>query len=85
MENTLRERIRRARMWRGKGQATLARTIGISPTSLSLIEKGRVQDPRSSIIRAIAKELRVSADFLFGLSEEMEREDPEPAAMALEH
>ena len=82
--NTLGQRIRRARMWRGVGQAELARAIGISPTSLSLIEKGRVQDPKSSTLEAIVRKLRISADFFLGITDEMEDiSELEPAAVAL--
>jgi|SoiMetStandDraft_2_1073263.scaffolds.fasta_scaffold157362_3 transcriptional regulator with XRE-family HTH domain len=71
-EDTIGYRIRRARMWRGVGQATLARAIGISPNALSQIEKGRTKAPGSDIIQAIARELRVRGDFLLCLTEEME-------------
>jgi transcriptional regulator with XRE-family HTH domain len=73
MVESIGKRIRRARMWRGVGQAELARAIGLSPTSLSLIENAQVKDPRSSIVQRIAQELQVSADFLLGFSDEMER------------
>ena len=38
-EDSIGYRIRRARMWRGMGQATLARAIGVSPNALSQIEQ----------------------------------------------
>ena len=81
VEESVGKRIRRARMWRGVGQAELARAIGLSKTSLSLIETGQVQDPRSSIIQKIAKELRVRPDFILGFTDDMESEY-EAAAVA---
>jgi len=67
-------RIRRARMWRGIGQAALARAIAISPNALNQIELGHTKAPRSDIIQAIARELQVRADFLLCLTEDMESE-----------
>jgi transcriptional regulator with XRE-family HTH domain len=64
-------------------QAELARAIGITPTSLSLIERGRVQDPRQSIILRIADTLRTSADYLIGRTEEMPTDELKAAVMAL--
>ena len=71
MEETLGQRIRRARLGRGLGQAELARAIGLSKTSLSLIETGQVKDPRSSVVQRIARALRVRTDYLLGLSDEV--------------
>ena len=80
-EDSIGYRIRRARMWRGIGQAELARAIGISPNALNSIEQGHTKAPRSDIIQGIARELQVSADFLLCLKENMESE-LEAAAVA---
>jgi transcriptional regulator with XRE-family HTH domain len=69
-------------MWRGIGQAALARTIGISTNALNSIEMGHTKAPRSNIIQAIARELKVRADFLLCLTEEMESEE-KPATVVL--
>jgi transcriptional regulator with XRE-family HTH domain len=69
-------RIRRARMWRGVTQAELARQIDISANALNAIEKGYTQAPRADIVQRIARVLRVSADFLLALSDEL---GPEPS------
>ena len=66
-------RIRRARMWRGIGQAALARAINVSPNALNSIEQGHTKAPRSDIIQAIARELRVRSDFLLCLTEKMQK------------
>jgi len=81
-EDSIGYRIRRARMWRGLGQAELARAIGISANALNSIEQGHTKAPRSDIIQAIARELQVRADFLLCLTEKMENES-EAAAVAL--
>jgi transcriptional regulator with XRE-family HTH domain len=67
-------RIRRARMWRGMGQAELARAIHISPNALNSIEKGHTKAPRSDIVQRIAQVLRVSSDFLLCLSDEFQKD-----------
>lgn len=67
-------RIRSARGYRGLGQAELARRIGMSKTSLSLIETGQTENPGSLVIRDIAQVLRVNANFLLGLSDKIEGE-----------
>ena len=67
-------------MWRGMGQAELARAINISPNALNAIEKGHTQAPRSDIVQRIARVLNVSADFLLCLSDEL---DYEAAGLAL--
>jgi transcriptional regulator with XRE-family HTH domain len=69
-------------MWRGIGQAELARAIGVSANALNSIEQGNTKAPRSDIIQRIARELRVRADFLLCLTEKMESEI-EPAAVAV--
>jgi transcriptional regulator with XRE-family HTH domain len=81
-EESIGYRIRRARMWRGMGQAELARAIGISNNALNSIEQGHTKAPRSDIVQAIARELRVRADFLLCLTEEMES-GMKPAAVVL--
>lgn len=67
-------RIRRARGYRNMGQASLARAIGLSPSSLSQIETGKTEDPASSIVRRIAQVLKVSTDFLHGMTDKIENE-----------
>jgi transcriptional regulator with XRE-family HTH domain len=67
-------------LWCGYSQVRLAKAIGISPNALNSIEKEHTQDPSARIIQRIARELKVSADFLLCLSDEMGG-DVEPAAM----
>jgi transcriptional regulator with XRE-family HTH domain len=68
--DTLGRRIRAARMRRGVGQAELARAIGVSKNGMNAMEKDR-SNPRADHLRAMARVLRVSADYLLGFTEEM--------------
>ena len=70
MEQTLAERIRASRQAYGMTQGTLAKRIGISKTAMNQMESGETIDPGVSRIREIARVLRVSADYLLGLSDE---------------
>lgn len=70
--DTLGRRIMSARMRRGVKQAELARAIGISANSLVKIEKGVTANPGALIVRDIARALRVSTDYLLGLSDDIE-------------
>jgi len=72
MSELLGERIRKARMHYGMSQAELARRIHVSLTTMNKIESGETPDPRASRIKAIALALRVNANYLLGLSDEME-------------
>ena len=63
---TLAEHIRTARKAYGMSQSELARRVGISKTSMNLIERGEVEDPRWSHVVAIAKHLRLSLDHVAG-------------------
>jgi len=73
MCETLGRRIRRARTHYGMTQAELARRVGISSQGLNAIETDKTPDPGASRIREIARVLRVSADFLLGLTNDIEK------------
>ena len=64
MQSTLGENIRQARKNYGMTQTVLAERIGISKTSLSLIESGETKDPKYSIVKNIARVLRMRIDEL---------------------
>jgi len=74
MKQGLGARIRRARMRYGMSQAELARRIGISTQGMNLIETGNTPDPAARV-------LRVSADYLLGLHDNLETER-KPTAVA---
>lgn len=64
MATELGENIRKARKTYGMSQTVLAERVGISKTSLSLIESGETLDPKYSIVKRIAKTLRLRLDEL---------------------
>ena len=64
-------RIAAACALRGLSMGTLADKIMVSRNTLSRIVTGITADPASSIIVKIAKELRVSTDYLHGLTDNM--------------
>lgn len=63
------KRIAAACAMAGISMTILADRIGVARNTLSRIVTGETADPASSIMVSIAKELRVSLDFLFGLSD----------------
>ena len=68
---------------KGISMTTLADRIGVARNTLSRIVTGDTADPASGIMVKIAKELGVSLDFLFGLSENLDASKPWPATVAL--
>jgi len=74
MGESLGERIRKAREHYGMSQAELARRIKISKQALYQMESGKTEDPGALKIKAIATTLRVNANYLLGLSDDMESE-----------
>jgi len=64
MQDSLGQRIRRARVRHGITQAELARRIGVSTNTMNNIETGETPDPRASRIKAIAEVLGVTTDAL---------------------
>jgi transcriptional regulator with XRE-family HTH domain len=72
VSKSLGDRIRHARTRYGMSQAELARRIGISIQGMNLIEAGTTADPAASRVREIARVLKVRADYLLGLTEDMD-------------
>ena len=72
---TFGERVAFLRRRRGFTQADLAAKIGIRGNTISRIEKGTqgkwgFEDVKGGTVVALARYLRVSADYLLGLSED---------------
>ncbi|MCO5967704.1 helix-turn-helix domain-containing protein [Actinoallomurus soli] len=61
-------RLRRVRTERSVSVRELARRTGCSPSLISQIERGR-SAPSAQMLYALANELRVSLDYLFGFGE----------------
>ncbi len=57
-------RIRRLRESRGVGQADLARRVGVTPSTLNLIEKGRNKMVRGDTAVRLAQALNVPVEWL---------------------
>jgi transcriptional regulator with XRE-family HTH domain len=56
--------LRRLRKRAGLTQPELAVMAGVNQTTISVLERGKIADPRHSTIRRIAKALGVSVDRL---------------------
>jgi transcriptional regulator with XRE-family HTH domain len=69
------KRIAAACALRGLSMGTLADRIDVTRNTLSRIVTGITADPASSIIVKIAKELGVSTDYLYGLTDEMRSQE----------
>lgn len=69
MDMNLARRLEFCRNVNGISQADAARKMGIGQSSLSNYENG-VREPGSRVIRSMARQYGVSADFLLGLTNE---------------
>jgi transcriptional regulator with XRE-family HTH domain len=65
------ERVRKAREYRGWSQKELATRAGIHPVVLNRLEKGHKAGVQAETIRRLAEALRVSADYLLSLTDEI--------------
>jgi transcriptional regulator with XRE-family HTH domain len=61
-------RLRRVRRVRDLTQQELGRLSGVNPITISRLEKGDARHAQAQTVRDLAKALRVSADYLLGLS-----------------
>ena len=65
MPGGLGERLRQVRTARGISVRELARRVGCSASLVSQVERG-VTAPSAGVVYALANELGISLDFLFG-------------------
>ena len=70
--------IRRLRMW---NQGRLAEEAGVSPTTVSGIETGRIARPHFGTLQKLARALEVDPQLLLSSEEPVEREGPEPISL----
>jgi transcriptional regulator with XRE-family HTH domain len=61
---TLGARVRGLREKRGLKQTDLAAKVGVRPHTLWRIEAGQVANPRARVLEGLARELKVTVDFL---------------------
>jgi transcriptional regulator with XRE-family HTH domain len=77
----IKDRLRQLRKAAGMTQQALAVKAGLSVTAIVHIEGGRIDDPRGSTLKAIARALGVSLDELMRDDSEGTAPDaPEPPA-----
>src|SRR5215211_2862922 len=72
------ENTRRLRMWT---QARLAQEAGVSPTTVSGIETGKIDRPHFGTLGKLAQALRVAPEELLGSREPVEQQDPAPLSL----
>src|SRR5918995_7263326 len=72
------ENVRRLRMWT---QARLAQEAGLSPTTVSSIETGKIGRPHFGTIGKLARALGVAPEVLLGSREPVEQQGPVPLSL----
>ena len=72
------ENLRRLRMWT---QARLAREAGVSPTTVSGIETGKIGRPHFGTLGKLARALGVAAEELLDSREPVEQQGPVPLSL----
>jgi transcriptional regulator with XRE-family HTH domain len=70
--------VRRLRMWT---QVRLAREAGVSPTTVSAIESGKIGRPHFGTIGKLARALGVAPEELLGSRESVEQQGPVPLSL----
>src|ERR687889_2351816 len=72
------QNVRRLRMWT---QARLARKAGVSPTTVSGIETGKIGRPHFGTLGKLARALGVAPEELLDSREPLERQGPVPLSL----
>ena len=72
------QNVRRLRMWT---QARLAREAGVSPTTISGIETGKIVRPHFGTLGKLARALRVAPEELLDSREPVEQRGPVPLSL----
>ena len=72
------ENVRRLRMWT---QVRLAREAGVSPTTVSGIESGKIGRPHFGTLGKLARALRVAPEELLGSKDAVEEQGPAPLSL----
>jgi len=72
---SLKDKVRVKREEKGLKQADLAKISGLTQATISRIESGEIQHLRADKIKALAKALDVTVDFLVGSVERMSFDD----------
>src|SRR5919112_5270820 len=72
------ENVRRLRMWT---QARLAKEAGVSPTTVSAIETGKIERPHFGTLGKLARALDVAPEELLDSQEPVEQQGPAPLSL----
>jgi transcriptional regulator with XRE-family HTH domain len=72
------QNVRRLRMWT---QARLAKEAGVSPTTVSGIETGKIGRPHFGTLGKLARALRVAPEELLGSREAVGQQGPVPLSL----
>src|ERR687891_2718284 len=72
------QNVRRLRMWT---QARLAKEAGVSPTTVSGIETGKIGRPHFGTLGKLARALRVAPEELLDSRESIEQQGPVPMSL----
>ena len=72
------QNVRRLRMWT---QARLAKEAGVSPTTVSGIETGKIGRPHFGTLGKLARALDVAPEELLGSREPLEQQGPAPLSL----
>ena len=74
-ESSLGSRLLSAIGYRKRTQTEVAKAVGVSLNTISRITRGETLTTNTDLLRSLALELKVSADYLLGLSHEIEKRD----------
>src|ERR671919_1245209 len=75
------ERVANIRLMRMWTQARLAQEAGVSPTTVSGIESGKIGRPHFGTLGKLARALRVAPEELLGSLESVEQQGPVPLSL----
>lgn len=75
------ERVQNIRRLRMLTQSRLAREAGVSPTTISGIETGKIVRPHFGTLGKLARALRVAPEELLGSRESVEQQGPVPLSL----
>lgn len=74
-ESSLGSRLLSAIGYRKRTQTEVAKAVGVSLNTISRITRGETLTTNTDLLRSLALELKVSADYLLGLSHEIEKRE----------
>jgi transcriptional regulator with XRE-family HTH domain len=75
------ERVQNVRLMRMWTQARLAKEAGVSPTTVSSVETGKIGRPHFGTLNKLARALGVEPEELLGSREAVEQQGPAPLSL----